>query len=112
MDLPATDRFEGMEKGVTTPAHAALQTSVGRLGFTAGQVIQEFGYDSDVDDDFRFAIEDHTGTELEDEEYQDVADASLIWWRQDDDRATLAEVGQGIDDGIDEVSVVLSPPDE
>ena len=84
MDLPATDRFEGMEKGVTTPAQSALQTSVGRLGFTAGQVIQEFGYDSDVDDDFRFAIEDHTGTDLEDEDYQDVADASLIWWRKDD----------------------------
>jgi hypothetical protein len=37
-----------------------------------------------VDDDLRFAIEDLTTTELEDEEYQDVADASLIWWRQDD----------------------------
>src|SRR6476659_8875964 len=84
MDLPATDRLEGMEKGVTTPAQSALQASVGRLGLTAGQVIQEFGYDSDVDDDFRRAGEDHTGTELEDEEYQDVADASLIWWRQDD----------------------------
>lgn len=55
-----------------------------RLGLTAGQVVQEFGYDSDVDDDFRFAIEDLTGTELEDEDYGDVADAVLIWWRQDD----------------------------
>jgi hypothetical protein len=73
-----------MEKGVTTPAQSALQATVGRLGLTAGQVIQEFGYDSDVDDEFRFAVEDHTGTELEDEEYQDVADVSLIWWRQDD----------------------------
>jgi hypothetical protein len=69
---------------VTTPAHAALQTSVGRLGFTAGQVVQEFGYDSDVDDEFRFAVEDHTGTELEDEDYGDVAEAVLIWWRDDD----------------------------
>lgn len=57
---------------------------MGRLGLTAGQVVQEFGYDSDVDDDFRFAIEDLTGTELEDEDYGDVADAVLIWWRQDD----------------------------
>ena len=69
---------------MTTPAQSALQATVGRLGLTAGQVIQEFGYDSDVDDEFRFAVEDHTGTELEDEEYQDVADVSLIWWRQDD----------------------------
>lgn len=58
--------------------------SAGRLGFTAGQVIQEFGYDTDVDDDLRFAIEDLTSTELEDEDYGDVADAVLIWWRVDD----------------------------
>ena len=57
---------------------------MGRLGLTAGQVVQEYGYDADVDDDFRFAIEDLTGTELEDEDYGDVADAVLIWWRQDD----------------------------
>ena len=69
---------------MTTPAQSALQATVGRLGLTAGQVIQEFGYDSDVDDEFRFAVEDHTGNELEDEEYQGVADVSLIWWRQDD----------------------------
>jgi hypothetical protein len=73
-----------VEKGVSTPARPAQQQSVGRLGLTAGQVVQEFGYDSDVDDDFRFAIEDLTGTELEDEDYGDVADAVLIWWRQDD----------------------------
>ena len=68
----------------TSAQAAAPGSSAGKLGFTAGQVIQEFGYDSDVDDDFRFAIEDHTGTDLEDEDYQDVADASLIWWRKDD----------------------------
>jgi hypothetical protein len=73
-----------VEKGVSTPARPAQQPSVGRLGLTAGQVVQEFGYDADVDDDFRFAIEDLTGTELEDEDYGDVADAVLIWWRQDD----------------------------
>jgi hypothetical protein len=73
-----------MEKGVSTPARPAQQPSVSRLGIAAGQVVQEFGYDSDVDDDFRFAIEDLTGTELEDEDYGDVADAVLIWWRRDD----------------------------
>jgi hypothetical protein len=73
-----------MEKGVSTPARSALQTSVSRLGISQGQVVQEFGYDTDVDDEFRFALEDHTGTELEDEDYGDVADAVLIWWRADD----------------------------
>ncbi|CCH78416.1 conserved hypothetical protein [Nostocoides japonicum T1-X7] len=55
-----------------------------RLGFASGQVVQEFGYDSDVDDDLRFAIEDHIGAELEDEDYTGVADAVLFWWRDED----------------------------
>ena len=69
---------------VSTSAQAAPQNAASRLGFTAGQVIQEFGYDSDVDDQLRFAIEDLTTTDLEDEDYGDVADAVLIWWRNDD----------------------------
>jgi hypothetical protein len=73
------------EKGVSTSAQAAAPGSAAaKLGFTAGQVIQEFGYDDDVDDDLRFAIEDLTTTELEDEDYADVADAVMIWWRDDD----------------------------
>ena len=69
---------------MSTSAQAGPRSSAGKLGFTAGQVIQEFGYDSDVDDDLRFAIEDLTTTELEDEDYGDVADAVMIWWRDDD----------------------------
>jgi hypothetical protein len=56
----------------------------GRLGFTAGQVVQELGYDDDVDDDLRAAIEDAIGGELVDEDYDDVADAVLLWWRDGD----------------------------
>ncbi|MCA1783727.1 MAG: DUF3052 domain-containing protein [Dermatophilaceae bacterium] len=55
-----------------------------KLGFAAGLVVQEFGYDADVDDDLRFSIEDTTGTVLEDEDYGDVADAVMIWWRDGD----------------------------
>jgi hypothetical protein len=70
---------------VSTSARAAApNSSATKLGFTAGQVIQEFGYDADVDDALRFAIEDVTTTELEDEDYADVADAVIIWWREDD----------------------------
>jgi hypothetical protein len=64
-----------------SPDAAALMS---RLGFAPGQVVQEFGYDSDVDDDFRFAVEDVTGSELEDEDYSGVADAVVFWWRDDD----------------------------
>ena len=69
---------------MSTAAQAGPRSAAGKLGFTAGQVIQEYGYDSDVDDDLRFAIEDLTTTELEDEDYGDVADAVMIWWRNDD----------------------------
>ena len=46
-------------------------TAVARLGFTRDQVVQEFGYDSDVDDEFRFAVEDLCGAEMEDEDLGD-----------------------------------------
>jgi hypothetical protein len=37
-----------------------------------------------VDDDFRFAIEDICGAELEDDDYTGAADAVLLWFRPDD----------------------------
>ena len=59
-------------------------SAVDRLGFARDQVVQEFGYDVDVDDQFRFAVEDTCGAELEDEDYTGVADAVLLWFREDD----------------------------
>ncbi len=56
-----------------------------KLGFDKGQVIQEFGYDDDVDDELRFAIEDIVGGELEDEDFKNGSDGVLIWYRDDDD---------------------------
>ncbi|QMU68262.1 DUF3052 domain-containing protein [Streptacidiphilus sp. P02-A3a] len=63
-----------------------------RLGFQPGQVVQELGYDDDVDMDLREAVEDLTGTELVDEDYDDVADAVLMWFRDDDGDLTDALV--------------------
>jgi hypothetical protein len=56
----------------------------GRLGLRPGQVVQEFGYDSDVDDDLRTAIEELTGHELVDEDVQEVVDVAILWWRDGD----------------------------
>lgn len=69
---------------IATAQAAATKGLVAKLGFAAGQVVQEFGYDEDVDDDFRLAIEAVCGSELEDEDYADVADAVVLWWREDD----------------------------
>ena len=63
---------------------SAGTTIAGRLGLRSGQVVQEFGYDEDVDETLRAAIEDLTGNELADEDAQDVVDAAIYWWREDD----------------------------
>jgi len=55
-----------------------------RLGFKAGQVVQEVGWDEDCDEELRASIEELTGNELVDEEYDDVVDAVLLWWRDGD----------------------------
>ncbi len=73
----------------------------GRLGFTSGQVVQEFGYDDDADEALRSAVEEITGTELVDEEFDDVVDGVVIWHRDDDgDLAdTLVDALTVLDDG-------------
>jgi hypothetical protein len=78
----------------STAAGAGGQSggSVGRLGFTAGQVVQEFGYGDDVDDDLRAGIESVIGSELVDEDYDDVTDGVILWWREDDGDLTDALV--------------------
>ncbi|PHP52131.1 DUF3052 domain-containing protein [Actinomyces ruminis] len=59
-------------------------TAAGAFGFAPGLIIQEFGYDEDVDESLRQAAEAQTGTELVDEDFEDVADSAIIWWRNDD----------------------------
>lgn len=70
---------------VGTTADAAGQRGlVARLGLQQGNVVQEFGWDEDVDDAVRTAIEEVIDGELLDEDADDVADAVLLWWRDDD----------------------------
>jgi hypothetical protein len=56
----------------------------GRLGLRPGQVVQEFGYDDDCDDELRQSVQELTGNPLVDEDHEDVVDAVLLWWREDD----------------------------
>ncbi|MEU2558329.1 DUF3052 domain-containing protein [Streptomyces longispororuber] len=74
-----------------TADHAETNLAV-RLGFQPDMVVQEIGYDDDVDQELREAIEQATGTELVDEEYDDVADAVVLWFREDDGDLTDALV--------------------
>jgi hypothetical protein len=63
---------------------AAGSNVAARLGFKNGDLIQEFGYDEDVDLDLRDAIEDVVGSELLDEDEHDVVDGVVVWWRDGD----------------------------
>lgn len=58
--------------------------AVERLGFAPEQVVQEFGWDSDVAEAFRSAVETVSGEPIEDDEYTGVADAVLLWFRPED----------------------------
>jgi hypothetical protein len=56
----------------------------GRLGFVPETVIQELGWDDDVDADLRASIEARTGNPLVDGEATDVVDGVILWWRDGD----------------------------
>lgn len=75
-----------------------------RFGFKAEQEIQEFGYDDDVDQDVRTEIEAIPGTELVGEDFSDVVDGALIWWRDgdvghDDLTDVIVDAQSNLDDG-------------
>ncbi|MDO3299021.1 DUF3052 domain-containing protein [Mycobacteroides abscessus subsp. massiliense] len=55
-----------------------------KLGIQRDQLVQELGWDEDTDDDIRAGIEDACGSELLDEDSDDVVDVVLLWWRDDD----------------------------
>ena len=62
-----------------------------RLGIKSGQVVQELGYDTDCDEQLRDAITAIEGVELVDEDYDDVVDVVLMWWRGEEDGADLVD---------------------
>jgi hypothetical protein len=85
-----------------TADHAEERTNqAARLGFEPGQVVQEIGYDEDVEPELRESIEAVIGQDLVDEEYDDVADAVLLWFRDEDGDLTdaLVDAIGLIDDG-------------
>ncbi len=62
--------------GTSTPSTA--------LGYKFGSVVQEFYFDDDCDHELRAELERVTGQPLQDENFGDVADGALIWWRAQD----------------------------
>jgi hypothetical protein len=62
----------------------ATQTIGDRLGFRPGMVVQELGWDEDVDDGLRVEIEDTIDADMVDGDYGNVVDSVILWWRDDD----------------------------
>ena len=69
---------------VTAAAEDGARDRARRLGLQAGLTVQELGYDDDVDDDLRAGIEQVIEGELVDEDFDDVVDVVIMWWREDD----------------------------
>ena len=61
-----------------------------RLGLKPGMIVLESGYDDDVDDELRDGVADLIGTELVDEDTDEVVDVVLLWYRDGD--GDLADV--------------------
>jgi Protein of unknown function (DUF3052) len=76
---------EGVRQGVSSTAgHGDVRSPRDtKLGLTEGLVVQELGWDEDVDDDVRILFEDATDTELV-EEVVEAVDVVLLWWRDSD----------------------------
>jgi hypothetical protein len=72
--------------------YVANSTAVAKeFGFRHGDVIQEWMWDEDVDDALRADIQDLTGEELADEDWDGAPDGAIIWWRDGDDEDTLSD---------------------
>lgn len=68
---------------VADPNHA-VNPAAARLGIQPGEVVQELGWDEDVDEELRSAIAEAIGGDLVDEDYDDVVDTVLLWHRDFD----------------------------
>jgi hypothetical protein len=81
---------------VVAAAGDAGKTDIaGRLGIEPGMVVQELGWDSDVDEEVRNAVEERCGDDLVDEDSDEVVDVVLLWWREGDGDLADALIGAG-----------------
>lgn len=67
----------------TTAGPGNASPVAGKMGLAPGLVVQELGWDEDVDDELRIALEDAIDGELI-EEAMEAVDAVVLWWREDD----------------------------
>ncbi|WP_327147751.1 DUF3052 domain-containing protein [Nocardia sp. NBC_01329] len=84
-------------------AAAEDQNFAQKLGITHGMVVQELGWDEDTNDDLRADVEETSGSELLEEESDEVIDVVLLWWREGDGDLVdelMEAIGPLADDGF------------
>src|ERR1700744_2404509 len=79
-----TDRLAAEREDRTVVAADDAPSYARKLGIQRGQVVQEWGWDEDTDDDIRADVEDACGGELLDEDSDEVIDVVLLWGRAGD----------------------------
>lgn len=67
-----------------TPNGAGVEPAGQRMGFRREMVVQELGWDEDVDDELRMVVEDTIDADLVDGDYGNVVEAVMLWWRDED----------------------------
>jgi hypothetical protein len=72
-------------------------------------VVQELGWDEDVDDGLRMAIEDAIDADMVDGDYGNVVDSVVLWWR-DVDGALGDAVGVSLTDLVSGCVIWLLAP--
>ena len=77
------DSLSATAGGGSTPTEAPAGPAA-RLGLTKGMVVQELGWDDDVDDALRVQIEDAIDGDMVDGDYGNVVDVVVLWWRDED----------------------------
>ncbi len=55
-----------------------------RLGIKPGLVVQEIGFSEDSDSELSSAVAKDAQSDLVDQDFSDVVDVVLLWWREDD----------------------------
>jgi Protein of unknown function (DUF3052) len=74
-----------VEDQTVSPSAGGADVQLGdRLGLKPGMVVQELGWDEDVDDSVREMIENAIDADLVDGDHGDVVDLVFLWWRDDD----------------------------
>ena len=94
----------------TAATHAeAVRAMLTKLGIKPGMTVQSLGDDVDSDEEFAATVAQIAGSALVDYDFEDVVDAVLLWYREDDGDLVDALVDAVVPLTEDGVILLLTP---